>query len=383
MHIFTLEGEQRDAFETVCAHLISRGTNVLRLNGPAGTGKTYVMRNVIKFMKLHGKVISVVAFTGRAASQLGKDGISAGTCHALLYTPIFDDEKNLIGWDKKTNDEIREACADGLILDEASMLPKEMHNIFMSLGVPIVYAGDQAQLPSVNTDRNAPEFNAMVDVAGPVCSLTKNRRFSENNGIGFLASHLRENDSFPRVKKEALTYRNKADVLRLDFHKKNQYDVVVCGMNKTRKRFNDLIRRARGFHGELPEIGETVVCLQNTIVNGGEARINNGERFTVVGSFPGKVLSTFILNKEGEDDGKQYIVNVANDCWVSEYSEKSIGNTVLCKFGYGYCMSCHKVQGSTFSSVLFYDEDVSFFLERKKFRYTAVTRAATQLDVAI
>ena len=170
----------------------------------------------------------------------------------------------------------------------------------------------------------------------------------------------------------------------LAFHKKNEYDIIVCGMNKTRKRINELVRRARGFGGEIPEVGEKIVCLQNTYVGGGSTRINNGELFTVEASFPGEVVSKFIISSEDSVDSGDWItVNVLNDCWSSEFSGKLHGDIPICTFGFGYCMSCHKVQGSTFGRVLFVDEDVSFFLEQQRFRYTGITRAAQHLMVAI
>lgn len=372
-----ISGEQLDAFARLADHVASKSSDVMRFNGPGGTGKTFVLRHLIRFLELQGFSSAVVAFTGRAASQLAKDGVTANTCHSLLYNPIFDENDILIGWELKSLDEILASCGDCLILDEGSMLPREMYEVFRKLPIPKIFAGDRKQLPSVAPKEY--EFNAMEDVPGDIVSLTINHRFSESNGIGFIANHLRENDSFPRVRKESLSYIRKSSIFNIQYHIENQHDIIICGMNKTRKTINDLVRRARGYESPTPIAGERVVCLQNTIIKD-QGRINNGELFTVEAVFPGKVVSRYILISE--DGRDRFTVNVKNDCWKTEKMERKFGTQAIVPMTFGYCLSCHKVQGSTFGDVLFVDEDVSFFLNRQKFRYTGTTRAANMLTVA-
>lgn len=380
-NVVGLEGEQLDAYTRIIDYLRGdRDSNVLIFTAPGGTGKTFVLRKVVTSPELACKRLAVVAFTGRAASQLSDDGISAMTCHALLYTPKLNEHGELVGWVKRDDKEIMEICGDGLIVDEASMIPYSMHEIFIGLNVPIIYAGDIAQLPPVDPDGG--DFNAMstLESDGGILTLTKNYRFDENNGIGFMANHLRENDTIPRVKKTALFYTRKSAVYTEQFHADHQYDIVICGMNKTRKRINSVIRRARGYSNVMPEIGETVVCLRNSLSSDGSS-ISNGELFVVDGVIPGRDLSVWMLTGER---GGRFVVKVPNETWETELMpdryKKSAGISI---FTYGYCVSCHKSQGSTFDDVLFVDEDVSFFLDRQKFRYTAVSRAAKNLTLAI
>jgi exodeoxyribonuclease-5 len=377
--VLELQGEQLQVFVESVSHFTDkvRGKYLI-LDAPGGTGKTYVMRKVVSYMSKFGRNLTVIAFTGRAASQLAKDGVTAQTCHSLLYKPRFDSNDNLIGWDEKTKDEILEVCRDGIVADEASMIPYKMHKALDALGVQILYAGDTEQLPPVEPDGTV--FNAMCNVPGHVITLRQNRRFGTDTGIGYIANHLRTQDSIPRIKKPGLSYVRKSSVLTEQFHVETRFDVVLCGMNKTRKKINTLIRYARGYTTELPTEGETVVCLRNGILSNG-VKINNGELFTVEGVLEGSKTSKYILRTE---DGTNIVtVEVLNTAWDSEQSPSVDGKTPLQLFGFGYCLSVHKSQGSTFKSVLFVDEDVSFFLERKKFRYTGATRAAEHLCIAI
>lgn len=382
MNDIGLEGEQLDAFNRVVDFLVngfSRTEKTLVFSAPGGCGKSYVLRKVLRFLENEFFRVAVVAFTGRAAMQLEDDGIKAQTCHSLLYKPRFDNKGVLVGWEKKETREILEACANGIIVDESSMIPKEMHEIFMSLNVPIVYTGDDAQLPPV--DKEDTDFNAMLVLPSSkgVVKLQENRRFDVTNGIGFVTNHLRTNNSIPRVKKEALYFVRKSDVLTEKFHRTNQYDVVICGTNKIRKKLNNLIRSARGYNETVPDVGERVVCLRNMATVDG-AKVNNGELFIVKAVFPGEHASNLIVESE---KGLSITVKVMNETWITEEAPMVRDNQSVFSFGYGYALSCHKCQGSTFPRVLFVDEDVSYFLDQQKFRYTGCSRAATSLTIAI
>ena len=378
-----LQGEQLEAFNKCVAFLLNQdtGNKFLKFGAFAGTGKTYVLRKVINFLESYQMKISVIAFTGRAAAQLSDEGVSAITCHSLLYKPNFDHNGNLTGWVEKDLSEILDICRDGIIVDEGSMIPSNIHRRLSQIGVKIIYSGDISQLEPVEMDPAYAGFNVMDNktLKCDEITLVENRRFDINNGIGYLSLHLRENNSFPRIKKDCLTYQRKSSIYNLNFHTENKYDIVLCGMNKTRKRINQLIRTARGFESEIPEIGETIVCLRNSVLSNGQ-KINNGELFTVEGVIEGPEQSTYMIRGE---KGLLATVKVMNETWYTEDAPMVKGETALFCFGFGYCLSVHKAQGSTFGKVLFVDEDVSFFLDQRKYRYTGCTRASEQLDVAL
>ena len=47
---------------------------------------------------------------------------------------------------------------------------------------------------------------------------------------------------------------------------------------------------------------------------------------------------------------------------------------------YGYCLTCHKAQGSEWDNVVVVDQQCSFW-EAWRWRYTAITRAAKGLRI--
>lgn len=380
-----LTDEQKDVMMRLLNFITDdSGEQIITLGADAGTGKTYTMRNIIQCARVNGCKVSAAAFTGRACTQLNSSGVDAQTLHSLMYRPEVDLDGNLIGWNKRSKDEIIGEIGDALILDEASFIPLDIYVDIMDLGVKIINCGDTMQLPSIsNINGEAVEFNAMLDTSELYVTLTKNQRFDENSGIGRLASHLRKHDSLPTISSNDLKYVSKKRVMGQMFHRDNQYDVVVCGTNTTRNRLNSLIRNARGFYDDIPEVGERIICLRNNVIGKSGEKIYNGELFTVEGVIQvDQNISIFMIISE--DGIKRHSVPVHNMKWVDEgYDASYLGRKDLQDFGWGYALTCHKCQGSTFKDVLVVDEDVSWFVSQQKWRYVAISRAASELTIAI
>ena len=378
-----LSEEQTNAFIGILNSVINRANGAMLpeqrsvlLKAPAGTGKTYVARHVAKFLDRAGMSVSCVAFSGRAASQLSKSGLPARTCHSLLYKPVLNEDGDLIRWEVKTKQEVLAEAGDVLICDEGSMIPLKMHKELIALGIPLIYLGDYDQLPPV--DEDDANFNVMENFNVPTFSLVENRRFDETSGIGHICSRLRQENTLPRIVMHGLKCTPKTKVFNVQYHRENDFDVIVCGTNKTRKRLNEIVRSARGFSSETPDVGEYVVCLKNDII--AEKRINNGEVFVVENVITGDTYGTYYLTSI-DNAGKHVIVRVQNHTWVDEKVEFK-RDEKFCSFGFAYALSCHKVQGSSFKRVLFIDEDVSFFLDQRRYRYTGVSRAMEHLTIA-
>lgn len=376
---FDLVEEQVTAKQRLHEFVTNKGEDkqIIHFIAPAGTGKTYSLRALTKDLSLEGKKATAVSFTGRASAHLAKSGLPASTCHSILYTPILDSDGDLVSWDKKDRDEILEACGDVIIVDESSMIPREIHDAFVETGLPIIYTGDDQQLPSVSDDA----FCVFDDDSKEKVSLTINHRTDPSlSGIISLSQHLREQNSIPRRKGAGLNIFPKAKAFTRRFYEDNSFDVVICGMNKTRKMLNERIRSAMGLDSSEAVIGDRVVCLRNTIVAG--EKIYNGELFEVVSLFEHYDYNQYTL-RSLDFEQKTVNVKISNTTWQTEQIHKGHKHLKPVPFAFGYSLSCHKCQGSSFDNVLFIDEDVSFFLEQKKFRYTAVTRAALDLSVAI
>jgi exodeoxyribonuclease-5 len=108
-------------------------------------------------------------------------------------------------------------------------------------------------------------------------------------------------------------------------------------------------------------------------------RVNNGEVYIVEGIIPVNEHSTKYMLRDADKENHTVSVVVENDTWYTEAANNPKSDV----FTFGYAMTCHKSQGASIDNVLFYNENVSFFLDDQKFKYTACSRAAKRLTIAI
>jgi exodeoxyribonuclease-5 len=356
------------------------------VDAPAGRGKTFTIGAAIGDLYMSdGTRGAPIAFTGRAAAQLRKSGIDASTMHSLIYNPVYDSDGVFNRFEQKSREDIRELLGDYILIDEASMFPKKELEFLASFNIPIILSGDENQLPAI--DKDNPNFNCMIDVPGNRVRLTVNRRVDPGSlGIAEISEYVKAHNAIPRVRRPGFSALSRSKLSSVSYHEENRFDVILCGTNKLRRSVNTSVRRARGFDSDVPSIGEIIICKQNQMLgeSGSAGKINNGELFEILNIIDGTNISTFLIRNL--DTQVQYSVNVYNETWTTEEipkDHKPKRDGAVSKFTFGYCISVHASQGSTFDSVLFIDEDVSYFLDNRKFRYTGLTRAAKQLVAAI
>jgi len=152
--------------------LISSGRNVF-VTGRAGTGKTYLLRQVVDLMRRDGKAIAIAAPTGMAAINC-----EGQTLHGLFHFPVR--RSNLEPTVIKKRDEwfVRVAqynpswTLDILFIDEISMVRADLFEALQKLlrlygpkpgspfgGVQVVVFGDLLQLPPIVKELDWPWFN--------------------------------------------------------------------------------------------------------------------------------------------------------------------------------------------------------------------------------
>lgn len=121
---------------------------VMVLTGGPGTGKTTVIRAVIRIFKSMDMDIALAAPTGRAAKRMSEaTRCDAKTIHRLLEMEYNDEEEAKFKRDE--NDLLDE---DVIIIDEASMIDMYLMNSLLRAvkpGARLMLIGDSDQLPSV------------------------------------------------------------------------------------------------------------------------------------------------------------------------------------------------------------------------------------------
>jgi exodeoxyribonuclease-5 len=158
---------------------------------------------------------------------------------------------------------------------------------------------------------------------------------------------------------------------------------ILCSYNATRKRINAKVRKALGYEGDMPQVGEKIVCKFNQHGYG----FMNGEQ--------GILLSyESVPDYEREDDdehglmvriksltdGKERTVkfnplSFDRDEEVAKTAQKTTGG-----FDYGWCLTIHSAQGSEWPRVLVIEE-LMRGANYAKTMYTGITRAQEELTI--
>ena len=55
------------------------------INGPAGTGKTTVVREAMEYLGIDQSLVAYMAFVGKATLALRMTGLNAKTIHSTIY----------------------------------------------------------------------------------------------------------------------------------------------------------------------------------------------------------------------------------------------------------------------------------------------------------
>jgi len=128
------------------------------ITGGAGTGKTTVMRALVRLFQNHGMEVSLAAPTNKAARRLSQQtGQSASSIHRLLEARPLEKEERAeqaakgLGF-KFCRDEDNPFRGSVIILDECSMIDTRlMAAVFRALGdgCRLVLVGDHHQLPPI------------------------------------------------------------------------------------------------------------------------------------------------------------------------------------------------------------------------------------------
>ena len=399
-----LNADQSQADKKIKDWFFNGTRQVFVLTGYAGTGKTSLLKHTVleSLGLVDGESAAFVTPTGKAATVLIKKGVTACTVHRLIYqSQTIEQEVEVNGKKVKVERLIfrRRDSIDKsiklIVLDEASMVSDDMLLDILNFGVKVLLCGDNAQLPPVEG------FNTYLK--NPDYTLTQIVRQQEDNPIIRLSQLAREGKFVPYG-----SYGDKAFVLngrRFTGAQRarllNKAEQIICGLNSTRVKINDEVRAIRGYEGLLPQNGEKLICTYNNW----EQYIDGEMRFNLVNGIIGTAIDPFYDTEQGMGFTQFKPDFLDENCpealpfdigifengrfrykhgdYFAKFNEdgEAIGAFTLNRFEYGYCISCHKSQGSEFNSAIVFDESYAFREDSPRWLYTAITRAKEKLII--
>lgn len=350
---------------------------IFQYDGPPGSGKSVVLNEIVRQLKLDiYKEVAPMSYIGAASLVMRTKGLySSRTAHSWCYdivqVPRKDSNGNIIYKEngdvlyttrfvpkKKLDEDIKL-----IIIDEAYCMPLSMRPVIENFGIKILACGDQNQLPPV---KDAPAFLN----SGKIYHLTQIMRQIGIEDIVFIANRAMRN--LPLLN----GYYGHSMVIERDDLSDSMLlwaDVIICCTNRTRDKINAHIRYIKGYTSPLPCYGERLVCRNNNWLI--EAIDNFGNTINLVNGLIGTVE-----NQPGVEDYNRknntfkivfrpdlvpecvFTPDINYDYITSDYEMRQIIKNDRYEegmmFEYAYAITCHISQGSQFHKVIYIEESM-------------------------
>ena len=386
-----LNEQQAQAIEALRKWWYNGNKQVFQISGAAGTGKTTLIRYLINEIKLEHDEVLFTAFVGKATLAMTRNGLNAKTLHsAICYCkdePVLDENGNVVTeYNRRVTKRVftRRRKIDPrirlIVVDEGSMVPAKMADWLLKFKVPIIVLGDLNQLPPVIGDSF---FLKEPDVV-----LTQIMRQSSESPIPYFAQNVLQNGT--KCLSPGLQIGDKINVLsKADITPEllKDYGVIICGTNKTRNNLNTYIReRIYGRTQDYPVIGDKLICRENDwTFSVDDVYLING----LIGYVTDIDLESISDYTMKIDFKPEFMDNEFKNVTLDRIymglspNDKRFYRSNYHKFEYGYAITCHLSQGSQYNRVLVFNESFGTAEERRKWLYTAVTRAIDKVTILI
>ena len=365
------------------------------ISGYAGTGKSTLINFIIAALEVNPEdEVAYITFTGKASEVLREKGCpNAMTAHKLLYYSkqmpngkFFYRPRPSLEKDYKI-----------IVVDEVSMLPKDMWDLLLTHGIYIIACGDPFQIPPIDKNQD----NGILN--NPHIFLDEVMRQAKESDIICLSMDIREGKKINPFKGNDTQVFNKKDLCDGMYFWADQ---ILVSTNKSRHDINSYIRDDLG-RGFEPEINDKVICLRNCwdtlsekqcdpLINGSIGTISamhmESIDYIIMGqkvTAPVLVTDLITSNDEYKNLHIDYTALTTGEKFFNPRQEyiirKNKQNPELpIEFNFGYAITGHRAQGSQWNKVLVLEESFPFDrIEHARWLYTTVTRAAEKLTLIL
>lgn len=358
-----LNGDQRRAV----LQALTGGVTVI--TGGPGTGKTTIVKLLLKLAQSRKETWALSAPTGRASRRLAEaTGAEGKTIHRLLE------------FNGRTGQFQRNATnplpVDGVLVDEASMVDIRLMSSLLSAlpdGCRLVLVGDADQLPSVGAGQVLGDIISSAQI--PVATLNEVYRQAQDSGIIQNAHRINAGESPISGEQSG----GISDFFEL--HKGNPLDAQQAVVEIVTKRLP-----SRGFD-PLQDI-QVLTPMHNGPLGTEALNTRLQESLNPEGSFIQRGSRVFrdgdrIIQLKNDYDNEIFngdvgtiyrvdtgVLTVDFDGRHVQLRGEALGNIEL-----AYAISIHKSQGSEYPAVVCVLHRAHFVMLRRNLLYTGITRA--------
>ena len=393
-----LDPKQQEAVKAC----VTPARRVVAITGPAGTGKTTIIRHVVRMLNEAGYTTALGAPTGKAAKRIKEaTGYPAQTFHRLLEfsNPGERDERGNYRWDsypKRNRD--NPVDADVIIGDEYAMVNTVNHGDITGAirrGGRLLVFGDANQLPPIeekNVKTTKPKFKELLDRFDGITLDTIHRT---GNGSGIASNGKRILGGFAPVPTDDFTRTittqpldallrvvqlGEVDYKSIDNQIITPTKITWVGSHKLNSAIQSaLMPYSSGWldlgrhqwEAKLPvrvRVGDKVVINQNLYAlptSDGTDGVFNGET--------GIITAISDLAEIEINLGDRVVV-------IPPQMTITLGNKTVTKYphrdiGLAYALTTHKCQGSEYQNVVYLMNRSQFRMLNRFNLYTGLSRA--------
>ena len=371
-----IEEVQRDIGITLAANQVravreALDKKLLVITGGPGTGKTTIIRSIIKICSSHGRKVALAAPTGRAAKRLSEaSGQEAKTIHRLLE---FSPKQ---GGFKRNGDFPLDA--DMVVIDEASMIDTALMYHLLK-GIPgtsaLVLVGDADQLPSVGAG------NVLADIIGSrrVSTVKLDEIFRQSGeSLIIVNAHRINHGDFPFLSSNKEVPQDFYFIELDDPEEVCRMILNMCGKKIPEKFGFDPMRDIqvlapmhRGVVGATNlnvELQKHLNPSGEELLRGGKA-LRRGDKVMQIRNNYDKDIYNGDIGRILSIDGEDQELTVDYDGKLVQYDFADLDEIVL-----AYAVSVHKSQGSEYPAVVMPLLTQHYMMLQRNLLYTAITR---------
>jgi len=363
-------GEQREAVKQAVT------SQVMVITGGPGTGKTTLIKAILKLREANGYKVALAAPTGRAAKRMSEaTGHEAKTIHRLLeYIGNGGDNGDFL------RDEHNPLECDLLIVDEASMIDQILFYHLLQAIPPkasLILVGDVDQLPSVGAG------NVLADVINsgvcPVARLSEIFRQAHESGI-ISNAHRINRGEMPIVDSDYSTGLKDFYIIQQEDPELALETIKSLITERIPKSFglnplNDiqlLTPMHKGSAGTL-KLNEELARVLNKSEGATVQKMNRvfreGDKVMQLRNNYDKDVYNGDIGIIYRINGEEQEVVVKMDSGLVAYDFTELDELV-----HAYAISIHKSQGSEYPAVVIPFMTQHYIMLQRNLLYTAVTR---------